>query len=115
MLVILGLTVQENKVCMLAILLFTPHQPSTSLSSPICLSLAAAAAAPCCCCCCTLLQAALQQLSQHHPVVVRHIDPGMYARIHALPLKKALLVVKALDETGACWMVISAQSLRAWK
>jgi hypothetical protein len=47
-----------------------------------------------------LLQAALKQLQQHHPYLMPYIDDGLYARITSLPLRKALMVVKMLDETG---------------
>jgi hypothetical protein len=47
-----------------------------------------------------LLQAALKQLSQRHPYIMPYMDAGVYAYINAQPLKKALLVVKALEEKG---------------
>jgi hypothetical protein len=47
-----------------------------------------------------LLQAALKQFSQRHAYIMPYMDDGVCARISALPLKKAMLVVKALDETG---------------
>jgi hypothetical protein len=47
-----------------------------------------------------LLQAALKQLSQRQPQIMPYMDAGVYAYINAQPLKKALLVVKSLEEKG---------------
>jgi hypothetical protein len=53
-----------------------------------------------------LLQAALKQLSQRHPYIMPYMDAGVYARLITLPLKKALAVVKALEDTGGVYILV---------